>query len=100
MNNKEKDIVLKGIEKLEKDSQKVFTKNKAKDIINKNYNPLKVKCKIYKRGSGLYNMEDKILKEIKKDLNLKERIIVSINKKTFLKVFNKTRIETTNKIIK
>lgn len=88
---------MKDIEKFKK---KLFTKNKAKDIINKNYNPLKVNCKIYKRGSGLYNMEDKILKEIKKDLNLKERIIVSINKKTFLKVFNKTRIETTNKIIK
>lgn len=89
------------VKRIKKSKRKLFTKKKGKDIINRNYNPLKVNCKIYKRGSGLYNnMEDKILKEIKKDLNLKERIIVSINKKTFLKVFNKTRIETTNKLIK
>lgn len=87
MNNKEKDIVLKGIEKLEKDSQKVFTKNKAKDIINKNYNPLKVKCKIYKRGSGLYNMKNVVSEEIRKELDLKGRIILYMFPKTCIKIY-------------
>ena len=45
-------------------------------------------------------MENEVLKEIKKDLNFIERIIVHINKKTFIKVFNKTRLKTINKFIK
>lgn len=45
-------------------------------------------------------MEKEILKEIKKDLNFKEKIIVHINKKTFIKVFNKTRLDIINKVIK
>lgn len=50
-------------------------------------------------SSGLYNMKNKELQEIMKGLNLKERIIVHINKKTFLKVFNKTRVETINSVL-
>lgn len=33
--------------------------------------------------------KDVVLKEIKKDLNWKERIIVHINKKTFVKIYKK-----------
>lgn len=63
----------------------IFKEKEGKSVVERKYNPY---------------IEDKILKEIKKDLNLKECIIVSINKKTFLKVFNKVRIETANKLIK
>ena len=45
-------------------------------------------------------MDKEILKEIKRGLNFKDRITVHINKKTFIKVFNKTRIDTINKLIK
>lgn len=58
-----KDVVLKEIRKNEKKGEKVFTKKKAKDIIIRNYNPFGVDYKFYKRGSGLYNMKDIILKE-------------------------------------
>lgn len=77
----------------------VFTKKESNDIIKKDYNPLKVNKKIYERGSGLF-MENEVLEEITKGLNWKERIVVHINKKTFIKVFNKTRVETINKLIK
>ncbi len=79
--------------------KKVFTKKKIKDTIKKKYNPFEVNYKIYKRRDGLY-MNKEVLKEIKKDLNFKERVIVHINKNTFFKVFNKTRIDTINKFIK
>lgn len=36
-------------------------------------------------------MKDIVLKEIKKDLNWKKRVIT--NKKTLIKVYHKTRIE-------
>lgn len=89
------------LEKVKKREQKVFTKKKGNDIISKDNSPFKVNYRlIYKRRDGIYKMEDEILKEIKKDLNWKERIIVNINKKTFIKVFNKMRIETINKLIK
>lgn len=97
-----KNVVVKKIEKTKKEkkySGKVFTKKKVSNTIRKNDNPLKVDCKIYKRKGELY-MEKETLKEIKRDLNLKERIIVHINKKTFIKVFNKTRLEILNKLIK
>lgn len=58
-----KDVVLKEIRKNEKKGEKLFTKKESKVTIRKNYNPLKVNYKIYKRGSGLYNMKDIILKE-------------------------------------
>lgn len=43
--------------------------------------------------------KSKELKEIEKGLNWKEKIIVHINKKTFIKVYNNTRIEIINKIL-
>lgn len=88
------------LDQVRKNKRKVFTKRTSNSKIKKNYNPLKVNCKIYKRKGGLYRMEKEILEEIKKDLDFKERIIVHINKKTFLKVFNKTRTDTINKLIK
>lgn len=48
---------------VEKSVEKVFTKKKEKDIINKNCNPFEVNCKIYKRRDGMYRMENIILKE-------------------------------------
>lgn len=89
------DIVSK---KIEKNKKKVFTKKRISNTIRKKYNPLSKDCYCYKRG-GRY-MEKEILKEIKKDLNFKEKIIVHINKKTFIKVFNKTRLDIINKVIK
>lgn len=72
-----KDLILEEKRKV-KNRGKVFTNNKINNIIRKNYNPLKVNYKIYKRGSELYKMEDIIL-ERKNELNLKafvnERII-------------------------
>lgn len=58
-----KDLVLNGIKKYEKKEEKVFTKKKIKDIMNKNCNPFKVNYKIYKRRDGLYNMKEILLKE-------------------------------------
>lgn len=80
-----KDVLLK-----EENKGKVFTKKKAKDIIKKDYNPLKVNYRlIYKRRDGLYKMEKEILKEIKVALNIKEKIVAGILGKTFVKVYKK-----------
>ncbi|MCI8410892.1 MAG: hypothetical protein HFJ40_00245 [Clostridia bacterium] len=90
----------KETKKVEKVGKKLFTKKGENDTIRKEYSPLKVNYRlIYKRRDGLY-MDKEILKEIKRGLNFKDRIIVHINKKTFIKVFNKTRIDTINKLIK
>lgn len=45
-------------------------------------------------------MEKEILKEICKDLNKKERIIVKLFKKTFIKVYHKARIKVFNLIVR
>ncbi len=100
MKNKEKEVILDETKKSKKEGGKLFTKKKSNNTIRKNYNPFEVNYKIYKRRDGSYNMDKMILEEIKKDLNFKERIIVHINKKTFIKVFNKTRLEIINKYIK
>ncbi len=44
--------------------------------------------------------KDVVLKELKKELNWKEKIIVRIFSKTFTKVYNICRINIVNKIIK
>ena len=44
-------------------------------------------------------MKDVVLNEIMKELNWKERIIVKVFRKTFIKVANMTRIKVINKII-
>jgi len=43
--------------------------------------------------------EDKIMEEIMKYCNLKERIIIRIFKKVFIKVYNISRINNINRLI-
>ena len=67
----------------EKESKKVFTNEERNNIISKDYNPLKVNYKIYKRGSGLF-MENEtlsIVKKISKKYNKKEVLILEMMKK-------------------
>lgn len=56
-----KNVVLKNSKKFAKIEKKVFTKEKENDTIRKDYNPLKVNCKNYRRGSGLYKMKEIVL---------------------------------------
>lgn len=65
--------------------EKVFTKNKNKDTIIRNYNPFEVNYKIYKRRDGLY-MRGIVLKEIRKELDWKCKIVSYIFPKTFIKI--------------
>lgn len=44
-------------------------------------------------------MKDVVLNEVIKELNWKERIVVRVFRKTFVKVANMTRIKIINKII-
>lgn len=44
-------------------------------------------------------MED-IYEELKKSLNLKERIILRLNKRLFKKIYNKIRINLVNSLLK
>lgn len=76
---------------IEKSRKKVFTKTKKKDIISKNYTPLKVNYRIiYKRRDRLCKMENLVLKEIKRDLyDWREKILVHMFPKTFTKVYKK-----------
>lgn len=45
-------------------------------------------------------MNNVVLNEVKKELNWKERIIVKIFRKTFVKVYNIVRIDTVNSILR
>lgn len=45
-------------------------------------------------------MKDVVVNEIMKELNWRERIIVSILKNTFIKVYNITRVEIFNRLLK
>ena len=50
---------------------------------------------------GFYFMKkDAVLDEIKKDLNWKERIILTIFAKTYIKIYHITRINIINNILK
>lgn len=74
----------KEIRNVKKYGEKVFTKERRNSRIKKNYNPLKVNYKIYKRGSGLY-MENEILSdEVIEKLNFIERIFF---KKRFIEIY-------------
>ena len=44
-------------------------------------------------------MEKEMLKEIGKGLNKRERILLKIFAKTFIKIYNKVRVETVNRLI-
>ena len=86
---------------VEENNEKIFTKNRGKGIIKKKYNPLNKDKGFYER-MGLYMKKEKdgVLNEITKELNYVERIIVRIFFKTFVKVYNKTRIDIINKMLK
>lgn len=73
---------------IEKIKEKLFTKKEVSNTIRKNYNPLKVNCEICKRGSRLY-VKSKELKEIEESLNWKEKVIIHIFPKTFVKTYKK-----------
>lgn len=45
-------------------------------------------------------MNDVVMKEVEKELNWKEKIIVKVFTKTFIKVYNITRINIVNNILK
>lgn len=45
-------------------------------------------------------MKNVVLKEVKRELNWRERIIVKVFAKTFKKVYNITRIKTVNYLFK
>lgn len=44
-------------------------------------------------------MEEKIVEEIVRECNLKERILLKVFKKEFSKIFNIIRLEIVNKIL-
>lgn len=44
-------------------------------------------------------MEENVVEEIKKECNLKERILLKVFRKTFLKVYNIVRIKIVNSIL-
>ena len=78
-----KNVVLKNSNKFAKVSKKLFTKKKEKDTIRKDYNPLKVNCKNYRRGSGLYMESEKLIiaKQLSKKYNKKEELILKMIEK-------------------
>ena len=83
-------------------SKNVFTKEDAKNIIRKKYNPSTANNKKYLQRKGLLmkKIEDITLNEVMKELNWKERIIIRIFNKAFNKVSNLIRIKMVNNIIK
>lgn len=83
-----KNVVLKNSKKFAKIEKKLFTEKERNSKIKKDYNPLKVNYKIYRRGNGLY-MENDQLKEIRNVLNWKERILINIFPKTIIKIYKK-----------
>lgn len=87
---------------VEKMSEKIFTKKEKNNIINEKYNPSKMNCKSIYEREGLYvkKTKDVLLKEVTKELNVKEKIIVKIFEKTFNKVLNLSRISIVNKLLK
>lgn len=75
--------------KVVENCKKAFTNDERNIIIKKDYNPLKVNYKIYKRGSGLFMKEKNIiLSKNTKELNLKDKIIIKLFSKTFIKVYD------------
>lgn len=65
----------------------IFTKSISNSTIKKNYNPLKVNCKICKRRDGLYMNKTKDAEnEVMEELNFIERIFF---KRKFVEVYKK-----------
>ena len=81
--------------------ENLFTKSQTNNIINKKYNPLKVDDEIYEReGLFMRGTKDVVLDEVTKGLNWKERAIVRIFSRTFIKVYNELRINIVNAMLK
>lgn len=81
-----------------KNSKNIFTNNKCNNIMNKDYNPLKVNCKIYE-SEGLF-MEGEIfnvVKKLSKKYNKKEMLILEMIKKCKMFGYN---IKETERLIK
>lgn len=86
----------KEIRNVKKYGEKVFTKERRNSRIKKNYNPLKVNYKIYKRGSGLLSMKSVVLKKAKtlsKKYNRKEELILKMIEKCNKMGYNIKSIE-------
>lgn len=74
---------------IEESNAKVFTNEKRKDIIGVDYNPLKVNFnKIYER-EGMCMKKDIILKEIREELDWKEKTLAYLFPNVFIKVYKK-----------
>jgi len=93
---------MKTRKKFKNKEERLFTGEGKNIIINSKYNLLNKDNKnLYERG-GLFMKEtnDVILSEIMKKLDWKGKIVGIIFPKTLIKIYNISRIETINKIIK
>lgn len=73
-----------------KNCRKLFTKEKKKNIIEKNCNPSLVnKKKLRKKGLSMINTKDIVWNEMTEGVNLKEKIIIRLFFKEFKKIYKK-----------
>lgn len=80
-----KNVVLISTKKFKKVSEKLFTEKQRNSKIRKD-NPLKVNCKNYRRGSGLYMESEILFNELLKELNIIERMFF---KRKFIEIYKK-----------
>lgn len=80
---------------MEKNEKKLFTNEESNNIIRKKYNPLKSNYE--REGLFMKETKDVILEEIGEKLNFIERIFL---KKKYIRIYNKARITTINKLLK
>lgn len=77
------------LKKQEEIKEKVFTNKKSNNIIKTIYNPLKVNCKIYKRGSGLFMKDERIKLRKRKFIKLLSKICLDLNIENYEKEIEK-----------
>lgn len=78
--------------------EKVFTKNRGKDIISKNYNPLRVNYNLIYEREGLFMDNNIVLEEVKelsKKYNKKENLFLKMFDEGIKKGFNINEIRKT-----
>lgn len=86
---------------VEEKNEKILKKNVGKDIIKSKYNLLNKNNDFYEREElSIKGTKDIVLSEVLNGLNLKERTIVRMFPKIFSKVYNKTRIDVINRMLK
>ncbi len=91
---------MKNVAGVEKKERKVFTEKRSNSRIKKNYNHLEVNYKsIYKEGVDCINMKNLILKEIRKKMDFKGRIVSYIFPKTCIKIYGLASKQATNNIL-